>query len=104
MRRRLCLVTLELSECSPRAGSEAASIYAQPTPDEKLSTNLGQTAMLVLSRKNNESIIINENIVVTVVQVRGDTVRLGIEAPKEVTVHRREVYDAIKESDKTRKD
>lgn len=51
--------------------------------------------MLVLSRKKNESIIINDNIVVTVVEVRGDKVRLGIEAPREVTVHRREVYDAI---------
>jgi carbon storage regulator len=51
--------------------------------------------MLVLSRKKNESIIINDNIVVTVVEVRGDKVRLGIEAPREVTVHRREVYEAI---------
>ena len=56
--------------------------------------------MLVLSRKKNETIVINDNIVVTVVEVRGDKVRLGIEAPKEVTVHRREVYDAIKKSEK----
>ncbi len=54
--------------------------------------------MLVLARKLNESIVIGENIVVTVVQIRGDKVRLGIEAPKEVTVHRREVYDAIRRS------
>ena len=52
--------------------------------------------MLVLSRKKNESIIINDQIVVTVIEIRGDKVRLGIEAPKEVPVHRREVYDAIK--------
>ncbi len=51
--------------------------------------------MLVLSRKLNESIVIDENIVVTVVEIRGGKVRLGIQAPKEVTVHRREVYDAI---------
>ena len=51
--------------------------------------------MLVLSRKKNESIIINDNITVTVVEIRGDKVRLGIDAPKDVTVHRREVYDAI---------
>lgn len=51
--------------------------------------------MLVLSRKKNESIIINDHITVTVVEIRGDKVRLGIEAPKEVTVHRREVYEAI---------
>jgi carbon storage regulator len=60
--------------------------------------------MLVLSRKRNESIIINDNIVVTIVDIRGDRVRLGIEAPKHVTVHRREVYDAIKESEKRGKD
>jgi carbon storage regulator len=51
--------------------------------------------MLVLSRKKNESIIINDHIVVTVVEIRGDKVRLGIEAPKDVSVHRREVYEAI---------
>lgn len=51
--------------------------------------------MLVLSRQRDESIIIGDNIVVTVVDVRGDKVRLGIEAPREVSVHRREVYDAI---------
>ncbi len=55
-------------------------------------------AMLVLSRKKNESLVINDNIVVTVVQIFGDKVRLGIEAPKEVTVHRREVYDKLKQS------
>ena len=51
--------------------------------------------MLVLSRKKNESIVIDNNIVVTVVEIRGDKVRLGIEAPKDVSVHRLEVYDAI---------
>jgi carbon storage regulator len=51
--------------------------------------------MLVLSRTRDESIIIGDNIVVTVVDVRGDKVRLGIEAPREVSVHRREVYEAI---------
>jgi carbon storage regulator len=55
--------------------------------------------MLVLSRKKGESVIIRENIVVTVVDIRGDKVRLGIEAPKDVLVHRREVYDAIKRSE-----
>ena len=51
--------------------------------------------MLDLSRKKNESIIINDHVVVTVVEIRGDKVRLGIDAPKDVTVHRREVYEAI---------
>jgi carbon storage regulator len=53
-------------------------------------------AMLVLSRKKNESIVINNDITIVVVEIRGDKVRLGVEAPKEVPVHRREVYDAIK--------
>ncbi len=52
--------------------------------------------MLVLSRKRNEQIVIAENIVITVVDIRGDKVRLGIEAPKSVPVHRQEVYEAIR--------
>lgn len=51
--------------------------------------------MLVLSRKKNESIVINNDITIVVVEIRGDKVRLGVEAPKEVPVHRQEVYDAI---------
>lgn len=52
--------------------------------------------MLVLSRKKNESLRISDDIVVTVVEIRGDKVRLGISAPESVPVHRQEVYDAIK--------
>jgi carbon storage regulator len=51
--------------------------------------------MLVLSRKKNESIVINDDITLVVIEIRGDKVRLGIEAPKSVEVHRREVYEAI---------
>ena len=51
--------------------------------------------MLVLSRKKNESIVINNDVVVTVIEIRGDKVRLGIVAPKDVAVHREEVYEAI---------
>jgi len=51
--------------------------------------------MLVLSRQRDESIIIGDNVVVTVVDIRGDKVRLGIQAPQEIPVHRREVYEAM---------
>ena len=51
--------------------------------------------MLVLSRKKSESIVINDDIIITIVEVRGDKVRLGIQAPREVPVHRKEVLDAI---------
>ena len=54
--------------------------------------------MLVLTRRINESIVINDDVSVLVVEVRGDRVRLGIEAPKNVSVHRKEVYDVIKET------
>jgi len=56
--------------------------------------------MLVLSRKKNESIVINNDITIVVVEIRGDKVRLGVEAPKEVPVHRREVYDAIRRNER----
>jgi len=52
--------------------------------------------MLVLTRKKNEVIRIGDDIKVMVVEIRGDKVRLGIEAPPETTVHRQEVYEAIK--------
>ncbi len=51
--------------------------------------------MLVLSRQRDESIFIGDNIKITVVDIRGDKVRLGIEAPSEIPVHRQEVYEAI---------
>ena len=53
-------------------------------------------SMLVLSRKKNESIMIGDSVVITIVEIRGDRVRLGIEAPPEVPVHRREVYEALR--------
>lgn len=51
--------------------------------------------MLVLSRKTNESVVIDDKIVVTVIEIRGDKVRLGFEAPKDVPIHRQEVVAAI---------
>ena len=52
--------------------------------------------MLILSRKKSESIVINDDIVISVVEIRGDRVRLGIEAPAEIPVHRSEIFEAIK--------
>ena len=52
--------------------------------------------MLVLSRKRDERIVIGDNIVITIVDVRGDKVRLGIEAPPEIPVHRQEIVDALR--------
>ena len=51
--------------------------------------------MLVLSRQKDESIVIGDDVYVTIVDVRGDKVRLGISAPKSISVHRKEVYEAI---------
>lgn len=56
---------------------------------------LGTGDMLVLSRKQDEKIIIGDSITLMVVSIQGDKVRLGIEAPKEVSIHREEVYQAI---------
>lgn len=56
--------------------------------------------MLVLTRKVNQSIIINDNIEVIVLEVRGEQIRLGIKAPREVAVHRKEIYDQIQEENR----
>jgi carbon storage regulator len=56
--------------------------------------------MLVLSRQKDESIMIGDDVEVTIVDVRGDKVRLGITAPKSIPVHRKEVYEAIQREKK----
>jgi len=55
--------------------------------------------MLVLSRRRDESIMIGEEITITIVDIRGDKVRLGIDAPPSISVHREEVYHAIQNED-----
>ncbi len=56
--------------------------------------------MLVLSRHRDESIMIGDDVVVTIVDIRGDKVRLGIDAPTSIPVHRQEVYEAIQRENK----
>lgn len=56
--------------------------------------------MLVLSRKKNESIIINDNIEISIIDIQGDQVRLGINAPKNIAIHRKEVYIEIQQENK----
>jgi len=56
--------------------------------------------MLVLTRKKGQSVIINDNIEITVLEVQGDQVRLGIDAPRDVSIHRKEVFLEIKEENK----
>ena len=58
--------------------------------------------MLVLSRQKDESIMIGDEVEITIVDVRGDKVRLGITAPKSIAVHRREIYDAIQREKKAK--
>ena len=56
--------------------------------------------MLVFTRGRKQQIVIDDNIVVTVIDIRGEKIRLGIEAPRQVAVHRREVHDAIRKADR----
>ena len=55
--------------------------------------------MLVLSRRRNEKIVIGDDITITVLEVRGDQIQLGIQAPRNIPVHRYEVFRAIREGD-----
>jgi carbon storage regulator len=57
--------------------------------------------MFLVSRKKNESLVIGDSIIVTVVEIRGDKVRLGIELPREMSLHRKEVFDAIHRQEMT---
>jgi len=60
--------------------------------------------MLVLSRHRDESIKIGDDITITIIDIRGDKVRLGIDAPEQIPVHRQEVYDAIKRHNNANQD
>ncbi|NLJ99999.1 MAG: carbon storage regulator CsrA [Clostridia bacterium] len=56
--------------------------------------------MLVLTRKNNETLVIGKDIFVTVLDIQGDRVKLGIDAPRDISIHRKEIFDAIAEENK----
>ena len=60
--------------------------------------------MLALTRKKNEALIINNNIEITILEVKGDQVKIGISAPKEVPIYRKEVYVQIQEANKAAAD
>jgi carbon storage regulator len=60
--------------------------------------------MLVLSRKKDEKIVIGDKITIMVIEIRGDKVRLGIDAPRDITVHREEVYEAIKREQRAQRE
>lgn len=60
--------------------------------------------MLVLSRQKDESIMIGDDVEITIVDVRGDKVRLGINAPRNITVHRKEIYLAIQKEKEAKKE
>ena len=88
----------------PRPGYKEIDIRLGNLTGEKQSASLNPNSplelairnMLILSRKKDESIVIGDNIRISIVEIRDDKVRLGIDAPRDVSVHRREVYDANK--------
>jgi carbon storage regulator len=67
-------------------------------------TGRGDSSMIVISRRKNESIVIGDDIEVTVVDILEDLVELGVETPIDVPVHRREVYEAIRQSEQIAED
>lgn len=89
----------EVFDAIERENRRATPNYVPKTPLDLTTLPAIDTksasGMLVLSRKRNESIVINGNVEIVIVEVRGDKVRLGIEAPKEYPVHRLEVYEAM---------
>jgi carbon storage regulator len=85
----LSLVTV----CRPASTVEK---ILRPAAGDRRNSSLRRNHMLVLSRQSDETIIIGDNIRVTIVEVRGDKVRIGIDAPRDVAVHRQEIFDAIR--------
>src|SRR3990172_3531982 len=93
--------TRDLDHAAGQKEFQGVVLVSAGASDKKEAPREEGIDMLVLSRKKNESIVINNDITIVVVEIRGDKVRLGVEAPKEIPVHRREVYDAIRRNDVT---
>lgn len=72
-------------------------IHRQEVYEENMQENVSQRneMLVVISRKRNESIVIGRNTIITVIDIRGDKMRIGIEVPKETPIHRQEVYEAV---------
>lgn len=99
-KRRTILTFLDLALLASYAGTKAVPVRTPvQSPFRGPAAWARNDRMLVLSRKKNESIVIADDITIVVVEIRGDKVRLGVEAPKEVPVHRREVFDAIRRNE-----
>jgi carbon storage regulator len=79
----------------PAAGRTKRWRHVRPTIGRRVLSITGRCAILVLSRLKDEVIVIGNDIRITIVEVRGDKVRVGISAPREIPVHRQEVYEAI---------
>jgi len=86
------LVELRRNDCDPKAISLK---HLTAVVDDHRFQHREEITMLVLSRQRDQTIVIGDSIRITIVDVRGDKVRIGIDAPRDVAVHREEVYDAI---------
>lgn len=86
----------EVYEAIRREQSKNGPESCEDSPDQNKKRENPEKPGLVLSRHRDESVMIGDNVMITIVDIRGDKVRLGIEAPQEIPVHRQEVYEAIK--------
>jgi carbon storage regulator len=75
---------------------EGSDFHCRQASDEPLGCNSKELIMLILTRRVGETVMIGNDITVTVLGVKGNQVRVGVNAPKEVAVHREEIYERIK--------
>lgn len=101
------VLALEGAQTGSRVGQKGSDGVPSKSSQQLLAsqstaTPMGQGGLelLVLTRKRDESIIIGDNVKITVVDIRGDQVKIGIDAPREVSVHREEIYREIQEENR----